>query len=134
MIKKFLTAIVALLFVTAMQAQSFNAQKTANELASAYSLDDAQKTEMLIIQQRKARNLTEIQSLKSTDRPTYIKKLKAIRYGTDASIKRLLNKEQMEVFFAKSKERRQKEADVMSEMKAAGATQEEIQEALAQID
>ncbi len=134
MIKKFLTAIVALLFVTAMQAQSFNAQNTANELASAYSLDDAQKTEMLTIQQRKARNLTEIQSLKSTDRPTYIKKLKAIRYGTDASIKRLLNKDQMEVFFTKSKERRQKEADVMSEMKAAGATREEIQEALAQID
>ena len=134
MIKKFLTAIVALLFVTAMQAQSFNAQQAANELASAYSLDEAQKTEMVTIQERKARNLTEIQSLKSTDRATYIKKLKAIRYGTDASIKRLLNKDQMEVFFAKSKERRQKEADVMSEMKAAGATQEEIQEALAQID
>ena len=134
MIKKFLTAIVALLFVTAMQAQSFNAQKAANELASAYYLSDVQKTEMLIIQQRKARNLTEIQSLKSTDRATYIKKLKAIRYGTDASIKRLLNKDQMEVFYAKSRERRQKEADVMSEMKAAGASQEEIQEALAQID
>ena len=134
MIKKFWIAIVALRFVTAMQAQSFNAQKAANELASAYSLSDVQKTEMLIIQQRKARNLTEIQSLKSTDRATYIKKLKAIRYGTDASIKRLLNKDQMEVFYTKSRERRQKESDVMSEMKAAGASQEEIQEALAQID
>lgn len=134
MIKKFLTAIVALFFVTAMQAQSFNAQNAANELAIAYALDDAQKTEMMTIQQRKARNLTEIQSLKSTDRDAYIKKLKAIRYGTDASIKHLLNKDQMEVFFAKSKERRQKEADLMSKMKEAGATQEEIQEALAQID
>jgi len=134
MIKKFLTAIVALLFVTALQAQSFNAQAAATELANAYSLDDKQKVEMVTIQERKARNLAEIQTLKSTDRATYIKKLKAIRYGTDASIKRLLTKEQMQVFYAKSKERRQKESDVMSEMKAAGASQEEIQEALAQID
>lgn len=134
MMKKFLTAIVALLFVTALQAQSFNAQKAADQLAGIYSLNAEQKAEMVTIQQRKARNLSEIQSLKTSDKATYIKKLKAIRYGTDASIKRMLNKEQMEVYYAQSKARRQKEADLMNKMKQEGASPEQIQAALAEID
>lgn len=134
MTKKFLTAIVALLFVTGLQAQSFNAQKATDELARVYSLDEAQKAEMLTIQQRKARNLQEIQTLKTSDRDLYIKKLKSIRYGNDASVKRMLNQQQMEIYYAKSKERRQKEADLTAKMKEEGATPEQIQEALAEIE
>ena len=132
--KKFLTAIVALLFMTTLQAQSFNAQNAADELAKVYSLDDTQRAEMLLIQQRKSRNLAEIQGLKTSDNETYIKKLKAIRYGTDASIKRLLNQEQMEVYYQKSKERRQREADLMNKMKEEGKSPEQIKAALAEID
>lgn len=132
--KKFLIALLALVSVTALQAQSFDAKKATAELTQVYSLDDAQQAEMATIQQRKARNLSEIQSLKTSDRETYIKKLKSIRYGTDVSIKKMLNQEQMTVFYEKSKERRMREADLMKKMKAEGATREQIQAALAEME
>lgn len=132
--KKFLIALLALVFVTALQAQSFDAKKATAELTQVYSLDEAQQAEMATIQQRKARNLSEIQSLKTSDRETYVKKLKSIRYGTDVSIKKMLNQEQMTVFYEKSKERRMREADLMKKMKAEGATREQIQAALAEME
>lgn len=134
MIKKFFTAIAALFLVTALNAQSFDAQKATEELASVYSLDAEQKTEMLVIQERKARNLSEIQSLKNADREMYIKKLKAVHYGTDASVKRLLNKEQMVVFYERAKDLRQRQADKMKEMKDAGFSPEDIREEIAKMD
>ncbi len=132
MIKKFLPVLFTLFFVNALSAQSFNAQAATDKLASVYQLDDSQKAEMLTIQQRKARNLSEIAGLASTDKATYVQKLKAVQYGTDASIKRMLNKEQMEVYYEQVKIKRQKDAELMSKMKAEGKTPQEIQEALAQ--
>lgn len=131
--KKFLTAIIALFFVTAIQAQSFNTTDATTELTKIYNLDAQQQDEMAVIQERKARNLAEIQTLKTSDYDTYIKKLKSLQFGTDASIKRILNKEQIEVFYKQNQIRRKKEADLMQKMKAEGATPEQINAAVAEM-
>lgn len=125
--------IIALFAFVGVQAQK-SAQAATAEMTKIYQLDEAQQAEVLKIQERKVRNLSEIQALKTTDRATYIKKLKSIQYGTDVSLKRLLNKSQMETYYKVSTERRKKQAVLSKEMKARGASSEEIEEAMAEME
>lgn len=123
-----------ILLAVGISAQSQTNEKTAQSateaMTSLYSLDETQVAEMLVIQQRRFRNLAEIESLKNTDEKLYHIKMRSIRKGTEASIKRILKPEQMPTFNAQVAERRKKESELVKEMKLKGASKEEIQTAL----
>ncbi len=100
--KKLLFSAFMLCFALSTFAQSAGAKSTASEdtqlLVKMFNLDAKQSQQMLVIQQRKYRNLAEIESLKTSNPDVYAKKIQAIDYGTDASVRRLLNKEQMRLY------------------------------------
>ena len=136
--KQLILSLSLILLATGIFAQSQTNEKTAQEatetMTSLYSLDETQVEQMMVIQQRRFRNLAEIESLKNTDEKLYRIKMRSIRKGTEASIKRILKPEQMPTFNAQVAERRKKESELVKEMKLKGASKEEIQTALLGLD
>ena len=114
------------------QAKLDNAEidQATAELVSLYQLNEKQAIVMKNIQERKARNLKEIAVLEQSKPTLYKKKWLAVQEGTEASIRRLLTKEQTKIYNAKKVEQRKKEAALIKDMKNSGATKEEIQQAI----
>lgn len=134
--KIFLTFFVALI-VIGTYAQTIDrsaVQQATNELTALYQLDDEQQTKMLTIQERHFKNMAQIESLRDTDQKLYVQKKKAVRMGTDASTKRLLTEAQMPIFNEQQVERRKKESALIKQMKANGASKEEIQLAILEME
>ncbi len=116
------------------QDQTTIAQADADKLIELYQLDDQQQVTMLEIQERKQRNLAEIEPLRATDVKRFQHKLRAIHYSTDASIRRLLKEEQMDTYRQARIEWRTRRAAKVKELKEAGASAEEIEAALLELE
>lgn len=67
------------------------AREATEMLRQKYRLDQAQTQKMYTIQQRKFRNLAEIEPLKTSNPALYASKTSSIQRGTQASIRRMLN-------------------------------------------
>ena len=74
------------------------AQEATAKLKETYRLDAAQAAKMETIQVQKQKNLDETEKYKNTNEALYVRKRQAISTGTNASIERMLNKEQMKTF------------------------------------
>ncbi len=137
--KRILFGCIAILFVSssALVAQSKvskrDVQKATNEIAALYQLNEAQQQKAYEIQERKLENLAQVETIKKTDYDTYLRKRRAVQIGADHAIKRLLNESQLKIYQEKQEARRALEAEKMRELKQKGASNEEIQRALLEI-
>jgi hypothetical protein len=116
-----------------LQAQTVdNAQVNAEAeaLIKTYQLTESQEAEAYTIAERRLRNQSEIAHLQSSDNKLYLQKKNGIREGEIVSLRRLMNEAQMPVLRAQIVDRRKKESDLIQKMKAQGATREEIQLAI----
>ncbi len=104
------------------------AQKTTEKMVVKFDLNDEQTAEMQRIQERKYRNLTEIEGLKKTDIAMYLQKLQSIEYGTDGSILKMLTEAQTAVFNKERMERRKAKAAFQQKMKKEGVSASEIEQ------
>lgn len=129
--KKVILSLFALALSIATFAQSNNdAQVATDKLVKEYNLDQQQAARMLVIQERKVRNLKEVEGIKKTDEKKYRHKKRSIQQGTDASIRRLLNEEQMKVYQQNRMTWRKERADRIADLKDSGMTMEEIEDKL----
>ena len=105
------------------------AEKATNDLVSTLQLNKTQTTVAQKIQERKYRNLSEIESLKESDLPLYLQKLQALEYGTDMSIIRMLNenKTQLAAYNKIRGERRLAKSKFQQKMKQEGKSAQEIE-------
>ena len=129
--------LLSLLFSVALSAQdspSPEAVRAVEEMDARYQLSEEQEAEALVIQERRLRNLAEIEYLKEQDRKLYLRKKDAIRQGTEASVQRMLNKEQLPILKQAFAERRMRVAELVQKMKEEGASQEEIQMAVWELE
>lgn len=110
------------------------AQKATDELVQVYSLDASQADAMLKIQQREYRNLSEIEPIKESNPPLYIQKIRALQYAQEVSFRQLLNKDQLNIYMQKIGQLRERKAQVYKEMKAAGASQADIDKKVIELD
>jgi len=121
-----------------IHAQSSAAREAAREatesLTATYGLSEVQIPQMLEIQERRFRNLEEIEPLKSTDEVLYRQKLRNIRYGTEASIQSILSADQRPILEKERVERRKQEAARLKMLQESGASKAEIQEALLEME
>ena len=119
-----------------LSAQSDQAEvrQATDAAVSTYQLDEEQAEEMYAIQERRFRNLASIEALRQADYNLFLQKKNSIREGTMASIRRLLREDQMEAFKEQLISRRQKEAALAQQLKTEGATREEIQLAIWQLE
>lgn len=123
--KKFAYSLFVLCFMAATSFAQKSADATAvtAKLTTLYTLTDAQVSQMQVIQERKYRNLSEIEGLKSTDSQKYILKLRSIQTGNDASIKKMLTEEQRVIFDQKRVENRNMMAVEYKQMQADNLSQ-----------
>ena len=119
--------------LSAQQAEA-EARKAANEAIALYQLDETQAAEMYVIQERRFRNLASIEALRQTDYKFYLQKKNSIREGMMASVQRLLRANQMEPFNQALISRRQQESALKQKLKQEGATREEIQIAIWELE
>ena len=135
--KKLILSIFSLMLAISVFAQDTvdpKVQKAADEMVKTYNLDETQAATAVEIQERRFRNLAEIESLKNTNRDMYRHKFKAIQSSTDASLRRMLNEEQMAIYNQRKQDLRKKNADKTAQLKAKGLSVDEIEDALLGID
>ena len=110
------------------------AQEALEKLVQQYNLDKGQEAEMLKVQERKYRNLAEIEPLKAKDPQLYTQKVKALQYANDKSFERILTNEQLAVHRQQMIELREKKAVAYKELKSAGASQQEVENKMLLLD
>lgn len=110
------------------------AQVATDHATQLYNLSQKQQVEMLKIQERKYRNLAEIEPIKQSNAPLYQRKIQSIQLGNTASFERLFNAEQQKTLRQQQLQLREKKAAAYKEMKSAGASQQEIDKKMMELD
>ena len=137
--KNLIFCFVCMVFAFGAMAQATStgatpAQEATQKMTQLYSLNEAQQADMLKIQERKFRNLAEIEPLKISAPNAYVQKIRSIKLGNDASLDRILNAEQKAIYMQEQQKLREKKALVYKEMKSAGSPQQEIDNKMAVLD
>lgn len=109
-------------------------EKAVDAMAEQYRLDTEQREQVVDIQTRRLRNLAEIAPLQQAAYKQYLQKKHFIREATQASLQRILTPEQMPILKAQLLERRKQEAKLTEDLKAEGASKEDIQIALWELE
>lgn len=136
--RKLTLALVSLCFVTMTMAQSKvnkkDVQKATDELVALYHLDATQTKDVYEIQERRLINLVEIEKVKTTDYPLYLRKCRAVRIATENALKKILTEAQLQIYYAQVAERHKREALKMKELKRKGADQAQLELGLLEIE
>jgi hypothetical protein len=106
---------------TAISSENSVKDATA-KLKETYRLNDSQTVKMEKIQAQKQQNLSEIEKYKNTNEVLYVRKREAISLGTNASIERILDKEQLKTLRAKQGAVRLARAKKTEELKNSKAS------------
>lgn len=136
--RKLLILLAAVCLTTALAAQSKvskkEIEKATNEVAVRYQLTPEQKAKMSKIQERRLTNLQEVEKIKSTDYENYLRKRATVRIATENHIKRMLTEEQTKIYQVQIAERRKRESEKLKDLKRQGATKEQIELGLLEIE
>ncbi|MCB0527520.1 MAG: hypothetical protein KDC61_09215 [Saprospiraceae bacterium] len=119
---------------TQTEASENEARAAAEALANKYDLNADQAKQVYAVQQRKLRNLSEIEPLKAEKRNIYLSKLESLQQGTLTSLRKILRtKEQIALYDQTQKDMRIKRAEKRKEMMLEKASKEDIQAAMLDI-
>lgn len=135
--KQFFWSMVLLLAGTPLLAQETAisidkeaARKAADKMIALYGLNAEQAVQAYKIQERRLRNEASIAPLKETNNLLFLQKRKAIRTGTEGSLKRMLTPSQMDIFNAQVAARRKQDSDFLKDLKQNQLTQEAMKLAI----
>ncbi len=106
--------------------ETTNAQSLTDQLTAKYNLSEKQQADMLVVQQRKFRNMEEIEGLKKTDILMHIQKIRALSMANDYEMEKLLNKEQQTIYRQSKVEFRKQKAALYQELKTNGVSDSQI--------
>jgi hypothetical protein len=138
----FVLPILMLLLAGSVQAQNTPAQtaddavaRTATDvLVKKYTLNADQAKQMYTVQVRKQRNLSQIESLKTTNPAKFRSKLQGVQQGTLSNIRGVLNtKAQVDLYKSTQGKVRLLQADKRKELMVKKSSKEEIDAALLEI-
>ncbi len=136
--KTILVCVFAILGIFSLAAQSSidteEVRKATDELTAKYGLSREQVQQVLVIQERRLRNLAEIEPLKNTDEALYRQKLKNIRMGAEASLERILTPQQRPILERERVERRKQNAAKLRQMELDGVPKEDILKAMEEME
>lgn len=110
------------------------AKKLTAPLVAKYKLNHDQELTMIKIQERKLNNTANIQVYRQNDEMMYYKKKKSIQQGTDFSITRMLNPDQLKIYKKERADLRLRRANQSKLLKEKGVTGFELEKALIDIE
>jgi len=135
--KKFIFSLLVICLTATIsfgQNKAEVATKMTEKMTTLYSLTGDQVAEMQVAQERKYRNLAEIESLKDTDNNKYILKLRALGTGHDASVKRILTEDQRAIFNQKKVDNRLMVAIEYKKLQEQKASKEEMNKKMVELE
>jgi hypothetical protein len=107
------------------------ARLATDALTEKYGLDAGQQAGMYTVQERKQRNLAEIEALQTADPERYRIKLQSVQKGTLNSIDRLLSTPEQKQLFRKTQmDVRTQRAEKRRELQRSGVPAQEIERQL----
>lgn len=129
---KYFSLVVALFLSLSLGAQDMTDSATAVEQAVAeqtalYSLTADQQESMRLIEERRLRNLAEIEPLRSSNYRLFLEKSKSNRVNTEGSIRRMLTPDQREIHDQQLIQYRQETSDMIKQLRQEGKSKEEIE-------
>ena len=97
------------------------------EQAAHFELRADQVEQMYVIEERRVRNLTEIEVLRESDYRLYLVKKQAIRTHIQGNIRQILDKEQRITLDQDVRQYRETTSNLVREMRQQGKSKEEIE-------
>lgn len=131
------------LFVTICTLSSLSAQskvskkeieKATADLTALYQLTPTQKEQAYKMQERRLNNLRELETIKNSELDAYTRKRAAVRIAFESQLQRMLTDEQTKIYQAQVAERHQRESLRKKELKRQGASKEQIEKSLLEIE
>lgn len=126
-----LLTILLLIFTTSMaSAQTLKSfKKEMKGIATATKMTTVQYDELTKIYEKRVADLQNIKALESQDEPAFRVKRRAVYSGGDVSIKRLLSKEQLELYVDYKRIMRVVRAKKFAKLKKKNASKDDLLDA-----
>ena len=126
-----LLTVLLLIFITSSaSAQSLKDFKgEIKQISNATEMDDAQREQLNGIFQQRVENLVSIADLESKDEIAYRSKRRAIYQAAEVSIKRILDREQLDNYLVYKQGLRKVRARKIEKLKKKNASQQDLLDA-----
>ncbi|MCB0636378.1 MAG: hypothetical protein KDC54_07155 [Lewinella sp.] len=118
------------LTMTAQTTSEKSVDEVVAEYTTKYQLTAEQQVEMRQIEERRRRNLAEIQPFQATDQQLFWAKRKALRENTEGSVRRMLTPAQREIHDQELVRYRLETSNLIEQWRAEGKSKEEIEQLL----
>jgi len=109
------------------QDRSATVEEAVARQTAHFDLRPDQVEKMYVIEERRERNLTEIEVLRESDYHLYLRKKQAIRTHIQGNIRQVLDKEQRLVLDQDVRQYRENTSNLIREMRQQGKSKEEIE-------
>lgn len=121
--------ILFLLAGTSLWAQDRSAALEAEvaKQTAHFELRPDQVEQMYVIEERRARNLAEIEVLRESDYRLYLQKKQTVREHINGNIRQILDKEQRMILNQDIRQYREATSDLIRRMRQEGKSKEEIE-------
>lgn len=127
--KSFMLLILFFASFAVVNAQQISVNDETAKYVDFLKLDSDQKTKLVRILERKATELKRLEANSDTASADFRQKRRNIYSGAEKSIRIILNEQQLELWSAYQRERRTENADKIKELRAQGASEEDIKDA-----
>jgi hypothetical protein len=112
------------------QERSVAVEQAVQEQTVRFELTPEQVAQMYVIEERRERNLNEIEVLRESTPRLYLEKKRTIRTHTDGTIRQVLNKDQRYVLDQEQAAYRTATSNLIRQMRQEGKSKEEIELAI----
>ena len=116
--------------IVSAQERSATVEQAVQEQTAPYSLNEEQVAQMYVIEERRERNLQEIEVLRESNYRLYLEKKNAVRTHSEGNIRQILHKEQRFILDQEQAAYRQATSNLIQQMRQEGKSKEEIELAL----
>jgi hypothetical protein len=116
--------------IVSAQERSATVEQAVQEHIARYNLSDEQVAQMYVIEERRERNLQEIEVLRESNYRLYLEKQQSVRNNSEGTIRQVLHKEQRYILDQEQAAYRQATSNLIQQMRQEGKSKEEIELAL----
>lgn len=116
--------------IVSAQERSAAVEQAVQEQTVRYSLSAEQVAQMYVVEERRERNLQEIEVLRESNYRLYLEKKKSVRTHSEGNIRQILDNEQRFILNQEQAAYRQATSNLIQQMRQEGKSKEEIELAL----
>ncbi len=113
--------------IVSAQERSAAVEQAVQEQTARYNLSAEQIVQMYVVEERRERNLQEIEVLRESNYRLYLEKKQSVRKNSEGTIRQILNKEQRFTLDQEQATYRQGTSNLIQQMRQDGKSKEDIE-------